>query len=61
MEGSSLWTDMGGYSAARCDFNTEHNNFVEMDVCSMTFGNDNQVWKEEDEVPISDRQLYTGI
>jgi len=61
MEGSSLWTDMGGYSAARCDFNTEHNNFVEMDVCSMTFGNDNQVWKEEDEVPISDRQLYTDI
>ncbi|BFZ18405.1 hypothetical protein BsWGS_21444 [Bradybaena similaris] len=48
-EGSTLAYEMGGYSAARGDFSFEHNNFIELDICQMTFEEEDDDDDEDDD------------
>ncbi|CAG5128357.1 unnamed protein product [Candidula unifasciata] len=59
-EGSTLSFEMGGYSAARGDFDVEHDNFIEMDICRMTFDEDD----DDDETVVKepdDEHLYREL
>lgn len=57
-EQTALWHEMGGYSAARGDFNIEHDNFIEMDICQMSFEDEDEENMEGEEE--GDRNLFTG-
>ncbi|CAL1531961.1 unnamed protein product [Lymnaea stagnalis] len=60
-DGTALWVEMGGYSAARSEFNVEYDNFVEMEICHMNLGEeddkDNSMQEEEDD----DKVLYRDL
>ncbi|GFO21896.1 transcriptional adapter 2-alpha [Plakobranchus ocellatus] len=47
-ENSTLWSEMGGYSAARSDFNEEYENFIELEISDMDFNEDHT--DDEDEL-----------
>lgn len=49
---------MGGYSAARADFNVEFDNFFELDICHMKI--DAERWDDDGEEESEDEELYTG-
>ena len=53
-ENSTLWSEMGGYSAARSDFSDEHDNFVEIEIGEMDFREDDA--DSEDELVDDDKQ-----
>ncbi|KAL8591944.1 hypothetical protein ACOMHN_020422 [Nucella lapillus] len=48
-EGSPLCVEMGGYSAPRGDFTVEHDNFAELDICTITCEDNDRRAEEEDE------------
>ena len=48
-EGSPLFLEMGGYMAARGDFNVEHNNFVELELKDMAFDEEKEDSEDEDD------------
>lgn len=48
-EGSPLFLEMGGYMAARGDFNVEHNNFVELELKDMVFDEEKEDSEDEDD------------
>uniref|UniRef100_A0A2C9JTC4 Transcriptional adapter n=1 Tax=Biomphalaria glabrata TaxID=6526 RepID=A0A2C9JTC4_BIOGL len=58
-EHTALWHEMGGYSAARGDFNIEHDNFIEMDICQMSFEDEDEENMEGEEE--GDRNLFTEL
>ncbi|XP_005100460.1 transcriptional adapter 2-alpha [Aplysia californica] len=61
-EGSNLWNEMGGYSAARCDFNTEHDNFLELDICHLTSSDmDSPRIESTEEMTEEDQRLYKDL
>ncbi|XP_029651100.1 transcriptional adapter 2-alpha [Octopus sinensis] len=48
-DGSPLFLEMGGYSAAAGDFNVEYNNFIELELKDMTFDTDDNNEQENKE------------
>ena len=47
-DGSPLFVEMAGYSAARGEFMVEFNNFAEMDICHLSFDAEEKGEDEED-------------
>ncbi|XP_059160863.1 transcriptional adapter 2-alpha-like [Physella acuta] len=62
-EGSSTWVELGGYSAARSDFNYEYDNYIEMDIARISFSDDEDVQAEEEgeEMQEEDKIFYKDL
>uniref|UniRef100_A0A0B7A9D5 Transcriptional adapter n=1 Tax=Arion vulgaris TaxID=1028688 RepID=A0A0B7A9D5_9EUPU len=60
-EGSTLSVEMAGYSAARGDFNVEFDNFIELDLCHMTFTDEEEEAVDDDDEDDGGDMLYREL